>query len=134
MCTIKVGHIFVGETEWCRDYWCQRMTTHAFALCRLLKLTPGEISPNFFAKQKVAGKRRLAKNSMFNFINKVVRLKLSQNLPIYVRHSPNAVCQKKCRILCARKIHPQILMKSTPGEISWRFFCCCFMHFKCIQK
>ncbi len=37
MCTRKVGHDFVGETE-----WCQRMTFRVFALCsiRLVKLTP----------------------------------------------------------------------------------------------
>jgi hypothetical protein len=51
------------------------------------------ISPKIFANQKVAGERRVEKNSKFNFINKVVRLKLSQNLPYYVRHSPNAIRQ-----------------------------------------
>ncbi len=55
----------------------------------------GSISPNSFAKQKVASARRLAKNSPFNFTNKAVRLKLGQNLPKYVRHLSNAVCQKK---------------------------------------
>jgi hypothetical protein len=37
MPTSKVGHMFVGETE-----WCQKMITGAFALSAmsLLKLTP----------------------------------------------------------------------------------------------
>jgi hypothetical protein len=56
----------------------------------------GSISPNFFAKQKVARERRGAKNLKFNFINKVVRLKLSQNLPNYVYHS-----QKKVKVSSA---------------------------------
>ena len=36
-CNDKVGHSFVGETE-----WCQRMPTGTFALCAiaLVKLTP----------------------------------------------------------------------------------------------
>jgi len=36
--TRRVGHRFVGETE-----WCKRRTTSAFALCAsgLVKLTPG---------------------------------------------------------------------------------------------
>ncbi len=56
----------------------------------------GSISPNFFAKQKVAGEQRLAKNSKFNFINKVVRLKLGQILPNYVRHLPKKVSNLVC--------------------------------------
>jgi hypothetical protein len=59
------------------------------------------ISPNFFAKQKVAGARRLAKKLQFNFTNKAVRLILGQ----YVRHLPNTVCQKR---------RAQMLMKLTP--------------------
>ncbi len=39
----------------------------------------GSISPNFFAKQKVAAAHCFAKNLQFNFSNKVVRLKLGQN-------------------------------------------------------
>jgi hypothetical protein len=51
----------------------------------------GSISPNFFAKEKVAGAQCLDKNSQINFTNKVVRQKLGQK---YVRHLPNAVRQK----------------------------------------
>ncbi len=40
----------------------------------------GSISPNFFAKQKVAGARRLAKNSFFNFTIDSVTENLNQNL------------------------------------------------------
>jgi hypothetical protein len=55
----------------------------------------GSISPNFFAKQKVAGARHVAKNLQFNFTNKVVRIKLGQNSPKYVHRSPNTIRQKK---------------------------------------
>ncbi len=81
-----------------------------FIFCHL-----GSILPNFFAKRKVAGELHLAKNLKFNFINKVVRLKLSQNLPNYICHLPNAVRQKRCWIMCAQKICAQMLMKSTVG-------------------
>ncbi len=82
----------------------------------------GTISPNFFAKWKVAGKQCLAKNSKLNFINKVVGLKLSQNSRNYECHSPNAVRPKRYQIFCARKILAQMLMKSTLGLswIAWR--------------
>ncbi len=63
----------------------------------------GSILPNFFAKQKVAGERCLAKNSKFNFINKVVRLKLSQNLPNYVYAIRQMLFAKKGVESCARK-------------------------------
>jgi hypothetical protein len=35
----------------------------------------------------------LAKKLQFNFTNKVVKLQLDQNLPKYVPHSPNTICQ-----------------------------------------
>jgi hypothetical protein len=81
--------------------------------------TQGLISPKIFAKQKVADARHLEKNSKFNFTNKVVRLKLSQNSPKYVHHLPNNVCQKWHQILRPQKVRLQMLMKSTPGDLKY---------------
>jgi hypothetical protein len=73
----------------------------------------GSISPNFFAKQKVASAWSLVKNLPFNFTSKVVRLKLGQNLPKYVCHLP-----KKGVELYKQIIQAQMLMKSTPDVTS----------------
>jgi hypothetical protein len=63
----------------------------------------GSISPNFFAKQKVASERRSAKNLKFNFINKVVRLKNS----VKICQNMYAICQtpfdKKVVKSCVRE-------------------------------
>ncbi len=63
----------------------------------------GSISPNFFDKRKVADERCLAKNSQFNFINKVVRLKLDKNSPNTVRHLP----KKESNLVRVDEIDPR---------------------------
>ncbi len=83
----------------------------------------GSISPNFFSKQKVAGAQHLAKNLQFNFTNKTVRLKLGQNLPKYVCHLPNAVCQKSHRILCVKNLCTNVdEIDQGPGWIFTKLF------------
>jgi hypothetical protein len=71
----------------------------------------GSISPNFFAKRKDGVCK---KNSMFDFTNKVngrnYRSKFAESVP----HLPNAVRQKRYRILRV-KILQIFLVKSTPG-------------------
>jgi hypothetical protein len=81
-------------------------------------ISQGSISSNFFAKRKVAGARRLAKNSPFNFTNSQLqnceakfKAKNSPNL-CAIRQTPFS---KKGVEFCARKIRAKMLMKSTPG-------------------
>jgi hypothetical protein len=75
--------------------------------------TWGQFHQTFLPGKKVAGAQLLAKKLQFNFSNKVVRLKLCQNLPNYVRHLPNAVRKKK-----ALNLAPEKNSRANVGEIN----------------
>ncbi len=73
----------------------------------------GSISPNCFAKQKVASAWSLVKNLQFNFTSKVVRLKLGQNLPNMYEICWTPIANKGVE-LCTQVIQAHMLMKLTP--------------------
>jgi hypothetical protein len=48
------------------------------------------------------------KKLQFYFINKVVRLKLGQNLPNYARYLLNTVCQKGVKSCAHKKLYVNV--------------------------
>ncbi len=83
----------------------------------------GRFHQTFLPSKKLPVNGVWQKYLKFNFINKVVRLKLSQNLPNYVCHAPNTVRQKRCRILSreffARKCWRNWIQVWKKEEIVW---------------
>jgi hypothetical protein len=69
-------------------------------------------------KQKAVGARRFAKKSQLNFTNKVVRLKLGQNLPKYVCHWPTLFAKKGLKSWKRQKYVPKMTTSAfVLGEI-----------------
>jgi len=94
-----------------------------YIICQLLLLLQGLISPNFFAKQKFAGKQKFP--DQFH-----LQLKLqisSLNCRTFYQTFAQFGCQKKLLILFAQK-KLVVLMKSTPRVFVWRDEIRCQFH------